>query len=426
MPDPVVVRGLGKRFRRYHADRPWTLKEALLRGLLHRVTPADTFWGLRDISFSVARGQMVGVIGRNGAGKSTLLRLIGGIGRPDEGSVVTRGRIGALLDLGAIFQADLTGRENVFVTGVVAGLTRSEVVRRLDAIVAFAELESFLDSPLRTYSTGMQMRLAFAVAAHTDPEVLLIDEALSVGDAAFERKCLERINQFKSQGCTIVFVSHDLASVRQQCDQAVYLQQGRLVAHGPAPEVVSRYQASPYVTEVDSATRAVTPAERPALRVSDGTVLDLNVNRFGSMELQIVDVRLLDEQGSPTASLRSGDALRIEITYEAPRPVTAPNFGATIFRTDGLPCLDTNTEATGFRLPVAHGRGTITLQIHRLDLYGGQYYVEVGAYRSDWAYAYDYHSRAYPLTFAPTGSLDSVLQPPHQWRAGAVEPAEGA
>ncbi len=187
MRGTVVVQGLGKQFRRYHRDRPVTLKEAVVRGL-RQMKPVEQFWALREVSCSVAAGRTIGVIGNNGAGKSTLLRLIGGVGRPDEGSVQVHGRIGALLDLGVGFHPDLTGRENVFVSGVIAGLTRHEVAQRFDSIVAFAELQQSIDSPLRTYSSGMQMRLAFAVAIHTEPEILLIDEVLAVGDLAFQRK----------------------------------------------------------------------------------------------------------------------------------------------------------------------------------------------------------------------------------------------
>ena len=181
MRGTVVVQGLGKQFRRYHRDRPVTLKEAVVRGL-RQMKPVEQFWALRELSCSVAAGRTLGVIGNNGAGKSTLLRLIGGVGRPDEGSVQVHGRIGALLDLGVGFHPDLTGRENVFVSGVIAGLTRHEVTQRFDSIVAFAELQQSIDSPLRTYSSGMQMRLAFAVAIHTEPEILLIDEVLAVGE----------------------------------------------------------------------------------------------------------------------------------------------------------------------------------------------------------------------------------------------------
>ena len=242
MKDTVIVHGLGKQYRRYHQDRPWTLQEVFQRGF-HRIRPVEYFWALRDVSFALVPGRMMGVIGGNGAGKSTLLRLIGGVGRPDEGALTVRGRIDALLDLGAGFHPDLTGRENVFISGVINGLTRREVSQQFDSIVAFAELEEFIDSPMRTYSTGMQMRLAFSVATHTYPKVLLIDEVLAVGDLAFQHKCLKRIAQFKADGCTIILVSHDTGLVAQMCDEALWLNPGRVMAHGPADEVVRRYIA---------------------------------------------------------------------------------------------------------------------------------------------------------------------------------------
>lgn len=252
MGQAIVVQNLSKQFRRYHPDRPRTLQEALLRGL-RWIRPVEYFWALHDVSFSIAHGRMVGVIGRNGAGKSTLLRLIGGVGRPDKGVVKVHGQVGALLDLGTGFHPELTGRENVFVSGVIAGLTRREVTQHFDSIVAFAELEEFIDSPLRTYSTGMQMRLGFAVAVHVEPELLLIDEILSVGDLAFQHKSFERIVEFKARGCTIVVVTHNTARIRELCDEALWLQAGRLMAHGPAAEVVDQY-----VTDTEMGRRTLT------------------------------------------------------------------------------------------------------------------------------------------------------------------------
>src|SRR6202007_1095389 len=225
MGPPSVVQGVSKQFRHYHHGRPRTLHEALLHGLCHW-RPTEGFWALRDVSFSIAPGHMVGVIGANGAGKSTLLRLIGGVGRPDAGHIELHGRIGALLELGAGLHGDLTGRENVYISGIIAGLTRREVEQRFEAIVDFAELQEFIDNPLRTYSTGMRMRLAFAVAVHIEGEILLIDEVLSVGDWACKRKCMERIAQFKTQGRTILFVSHDIRSIVELCDEALWLHAG--------------------------------------------------------------------------------------------------------------------------------------------------------------------------------------------------------
>lgn len=244
----VAVHNLGKQYRRYHADRPLTLQEAVLNGM-RWLQPMERFWALRDISFEIPSGRMFGILGHNGAGKSTLLRLIGGVGRPDEGNVETRGRIGALLDLGVGFHPDLTGRENVFINGVISGLTRSEVKERFEAIISFAELEGFVDSPLRTYSTGMQMRLGFSIAVHTDPEILLIDEVLAVGDLAFQKKCLERIVQFKERGCTILLISHQADMIGQLCDEVLWLRSGQIVALGSPDDVVSRYVAEMTVAE---------------------------------------------------------------------------------------------------------------------------------------------------------------------------------
>jgi homopolymeric O-antigen transport system ATP-binding protein len=236
----IVVRSVGKSFRLFHPRRPQTLQEAVVHGL-RGLKPVDRFWALRDISFGVAPGKMVGIVGANGAGKSTLLRLIGGVGRPDEGQIQVNGRIGALLDLGAGFHPDLTGRENVYINGVISGLSRREVSRSFDSIFHFAELEDFIDSPLRVYSTGMQMRLAFAIAVHIEPEVLLIDEVLAVGDISFQHKCIERIERFKVQGCTILLVSHEPALIAAQCDEAIWLHCGKMVSYGQAAVVTEEY-----------------------------------------------------------------------------------------------------------------------------------------------------------------------------------------
>jgi len=243
----VVVKGLSKQFYRYHADRPWTLHETLVKGL-RCLQPAERFWALDDVTFSIAPGRAVGVIGSNGSGKSTLLRLIGGVGRADKGYVTVSQRISGLLDLGTGFHPELTGRENVFVNGVISGLSRREVAKQFDEIVAFAELESFIDNPIRTYSTGMQMRLGFAIAVHAKPELLLIDEILSVGDHSFQRKCLERIKQFKNEGCTILIVSHDTGQIGEFCDEAIWLKSGRLIVHDRPDVVVDQY-----ITAADAA-----------------------------------------------------------------------------------------------------------------------------------------------------------------------------
>jgi len=237
----VEAHDVGKRYARFAVQRPRKFKEALFRGG-RNLRPVETFWALRHVSFEVAAGKMLGVIGNNGSGKSTLLNLIGRLSRPDEGALAVRGRMVGLLELGTGFHPDLTGRENVFINGVVTGLTRREVAQRFDSIVAFAGVEAFIDSPLRTYSSGMRMRLGFAVMAHTRPEVLLIDEVLAVGDLAFQRACAARIAAFKADGCAIVLVSHDLEAVAEMCDEVLWLRRGDVAACGPADSTIASYR----------------------------------------------------------------------------------------------------------------------------------------------------------------------------------------
>jgi lipopolysaccharide transport system ATP-binding protein len=253
------------------------------------------------------------------------------------------------------------------------------------------------------------------VAVHTDPEILLIDEILAVGDLAFQRKCLDRISQFKAQGCTILLVSHDATSIQRLCDEALWLRQGKLVAYGPADVVTGQY-----VAEMSAETRRRTPATQPVVCAPTGAELRVNENRFGSMEVEIVAVRLLDPAGFPVTQMDSGDPLRVEIEYLAPEPIRTPIFGVTISREDGLVCYDTSTEASGTHLPTVHGPGQITFQIEQLDLIGEQYYVDVGVYEREWAYAYDYHWHVYPLVIRPTNGEKGVVRPPHHWEVGDV------
>ncbi|MEW6402104.1 MAG: ABC transporter ATP-binding protein [Chloroflexota bacterium] len=406
---PIIVKDVSKKFRRYHPERPTTLLETFIHGL-NRLKPTEQFWALRDVTFSVPAGRLTGIIGANGAGKSTLLSLLGGIGQPDSGLVQTKGRIGALLQLGSGFHPDLTGRENVIISGVISGLTRREVAARFDEIVAFSELETFIDSPLRTYSTGMQMRLAFAVAVHIEPDILLIDEVLAVGDIAFQRKCLDRITQFKTNGCAIVFVSHDLGVVQQLCDEVIWLKGGFIVGQGPSEIVVRQYQE-----QMTTETRRRTPSSDPTLHTAVNPALKINENRFGSLEMEITSVNLLAAGGESVDELPSGQPLSVEIAYRASQPISSPIFGVTISREDGFVCYDTNTSAAGVVTPLLTNSGSITLVFDRLDLTANTYYLDVGVYERTWAYAYDYHWHVYPLRITALGTDKGIVRPPHRW-----------
>ena len=239
----VRLERVSKRFRKTVLRTGYTtLKTALTQTMRGRSRPAEYTHALTDVTLDVAQGQTLGVIGRNGSGKSTLVRVIAGIYRPDAGVVTTRGRVSALIELGAGFHPEFTGRENIFINGIILGLSTREIRRRFDAIVHFAGLAEFIDTPLRTYSTGMYMRLGFSVAVHVDPDVLLVDEVLAVGDEAFVRKCLAKMDEFKRQGVTIVLAGHDLGMVERWCDAAVLLEEGRVTAEGSPGAVVGAYR----------------------------------------------------------------------------------------------------------------------------------------------------------------------------------------
>ncbi|MEK6684048.1 MAG: ABC transporter ATP-binding protein [Nitrospirota bacterium] len=239
----IELKGVSKKYRR-HIERPLatTLKSYFLRDLWHRRDDSkDVIWALHNVDFKVGQGTTVGIIGRNGSGKSTLLKLISRILKPDVGTVTVHGKVAALLELGAGFHPELTGRENVIINGIILGLTKSEIKSKLDEIIDFAELREYIDDPIRTYSSGMYMRLGFSVAVHIDPEILLIDEVLAVGDAAFTRKCMDRMNHFKKVGKTMVLVTHDLRMVRSWCDEGIWLNRGVVQMQGNPGDVVEAY-----------------------------------------------------------------------------------------------------------------------------------------------------------------------------------------
>ena len=405
MQSVIRVEKVGKRFVQYDTHRPVTLKEAFLRRF-HGAGTAKSFWALREVSLEVGKGEIVGIIGRNGAGKSTLLRLVGGVGTPDTGNILVTGRVVGLLDLGTGFHPELTGRENTLLSGIIAGLTREEIVQRFDDIIEFAELEAFVDSPLRTYSTGMQLRLAFAVGVHTSPEVLLVDEVLAVGDMAFQRKCIEKILSFREQGCAILIVSHDTKQLKTLCDRVLWLKGGQIVSEGKPQHVVTQYESAMMTETQRRSTRSFTPGDTRTEA------------RLGSMEMHITDVKLIDARGTLVEELASGAPLDVEIAYSPQERIESPIFSVTISDDEGRICLDTNTE--NLALPAVTGSGVIRARFERLDLSGGQYYVDVGAYSTDWSHVYDYHWHLYPLSITASGNDKGVLNAPHTWELGTL------
>ena len=299
----ISVDGVSRRFR-VHARETRTLKDLFVqrgRG------GGEDIWALRDVTFGVARGEAVGLIGRNGSGKTTLLRLIAGIIKPTAGRVSAEGRVGSLLELGAGFHLDFTGRENVFLNGAIQGLRRAEIRERFDEIVSFAELEHAIDRPVRTYSSGMTMRLGFAIAAFLDADILLLDEVFAVGDEAFQRKCFGRIFQFKQDGGTIVFVSHDAAAVERLCERSVLLEHGHVAFDGPTRDAVARYRRA-LADEID-------PAERGA-----------GLREWGSGEATIASAALLGSQGEERLQFLSGEPFALRVALSSADGVPAPRL----------------------------------------------------------------------------------------------------
>lgn len=366
--------------------------------------PSETLWALRDVSFEVFPGEMLGIVGANGAGKSTILRLLGGVGKPTTGTMRTHGRIGALLELAGGFQGDLSGRENAILAAVVAGLLKSEAIDRLPEIIRFAELEGFIDTPVRTYSTGMTMRLAFAVAVHTDPEIMLVDEYLSVGDLSFQAKCTKRISALREGGCAIVLVSHGMDQVRRLCDRALWLHRGIVMACDTADAVATSYEQ-----EMHAETLRLTPSV-PSREMPKGGELRVRENRFGSLEMEVTNVTL-----KPAEILTTGAQFEVKIEYHANHTMIAPVFGVSISRADGTICLDASTEASRVMLDLVRGGGAVHLIIARVDLVPGDYFVNIGVFASDWSHAYDYHWHVYRITVTGGSCHKGILAPPCHW-----------
>lgn len=409
----VSVRHVSKRYRRYSRRRAFgTFKSAFVargKGDHAGADPPAAAAALSDVSFEVPRGEMLGIVGPNGSGKSTLLKLLAGIVRPSEGEVEVRGRLAALLELGAGFHPELSGRENVEVAGLLLGLTRREVARRFDDIVRFAELEAFLDAPLRTYSSGMAVRLGFSIAAHSDPDVLLVDEVLAVGDEAFAHRSLEKFSEFEKAGKTILLVSHDLSLVAERCGRVIWLDGGRIAGDGPARDVVARYRERVAASEGEKRLeREAGTARRAAAHGPDS---------IGSGRARILAVRVLDGAGRPAARLRAGEAATLEMDVRAEERLTDFAFGFAIATVAGTEVFGSNTDLEG-RVPEAlEGEGRVRLEIPRMALAPGLYGVDAAVHARDGA-PYDYRRDVLRFEVTSDTPAAGVWNPERRWRFG--------
>ena len=411
----IVAHDLAKSYRRFiHQNQFRTLKSALLTGsLLSDLQADETFAALDGVSFEIPKGAFFGVIGENGSGKSTLLKLLAGISKPTKGSLEVRGRVSALIELGAGFHPEISGRENVAINGIMLGLTKREVAERFDDIVDFAELWDFIDAPVKNYSSGMYARLGFAVAVHAEPDVLLVDEVLAVGDEAFSRKCLDKINDFRRRGRTIVIVTHGLGLVEQMCDEAIWLRHGKVAGKGDAHRVVGAYLS--YVAEAENRSlKAANDAARDIPERDGAPSGSYQPGRWGSGEVEITALRLLDPTGRERHVYVSGEPLTIALSVRAKKPCEDFVFGVGLFTADGTSVYGTNTEIESLHAEHLEGEAEVRFTVDKLDLVPGTYLLDVAAHRKDGT-PYDYHRGLHSFrTKSRLGDV-GIWRPTHRW-----------
>ncbi|HXV60564.1 MAG TPA: ABC transporter ATP-binding protein [Vicinamibacteria bacterium] len=425
----IRVSDLTKVYQRYsHRKQFRTLKSALLRGnLVDELRPDQRFIALSGVTFNVRQGSTFAVIGRNGSGKSTLLKVIAGISKPTSGSVTVNGRISALIELGAGFHPEITGRENVFINGIMLGLSKREIHERYDEIVAFAELEDFIEAPVKTYSSGMYMRLGFAVAVHVNPDVLLIDEVLAVGDEAFVHKCLDKISEFRRRGKTILLVTHSLGLVEKMADEALWLDGSRAQMRGDPKKVVDAYLArvtsheERELREAEARTmdefgsrEAKASAEHEASEVEPTSAFAREKGRWGSQEIEIREVALLAEDGEAKHVFKTGDPLTIRLGLSSSGTVEDFVFGIAIFNADGVCCYGTNTHIEEFTPVSFSGDGEVRFVIPELSLIEGTYFLDVAAHQRD-GYPFDYHRALHRFRVRSRTKDVGIYRPGHRW-----------
>jgi len=457
MKPAIDVVNVSKVYRRYARRKQFaTLKSALLDGsLIGDLKPEETFPALRGVSFSVPKGCTYGVIGRNGSGKSTLLKCVAGITRPTEGRIHVDGRISALIELGAGFHPEISGRENIFINGIMLGLTKKEILRRFDEIVEFAEMRDFIDAPVKTYSSGMYMRLGFAVAIHVDPEVLLVDEVLAVGDQGFTHKCLDKFSEFRRRNKSILLVTHSLDLVEKFCDEAHWLDHGKTKGEGDPKRVVAAYVIDVEDSEENDlakaeSARVAASASGPATTTSEQEQVARNFSsaeaegpenpvddgpkdgfksaegRWGTREIEITGVSITGPDGEAGHVFQSGDAVQVRMEVKAGETITDFVFGLGLFNADGVCIYGTNTNLEEFQPTEITGEAVVTFTIDHLDLVEGTYRLDLAAHKAD-GYPYDYHRLLYTFRVKSRVWDVGIYRPNHKWSfAGGIKFQGGA
>ncbi len=414
----VEVRNIRKCFKIY-ADHANQLKDRMLFWKRNRYEERKV---LDDISFDVKRGEAVGLIGENGSGKSTTLKLLTKIIYPDSGTIKMNGRVSSLIELGAGFHSDMSGRENIYTNAAIFGLTKKEIDARLEKIIEFSELEEFIDNPVRTYSSGMYMRLAFAVAINVDADILLIDEILAVGDAAFQAKCFNRLREIKAKGTTIVLVSHSMGQIEQLCDRSIWIHEGKIRMEGAPRDVHPHYMD--YMADVTErvsekrkqATEQENEQAGPAAEENTKTTTEEqgDLQRYGNQKAEITSITLNRADKQNCNTLRSGEDAEIVIAYKAHEIIKNASFGIGIFRNDGVQCYGTNTVIDQLQEFDLDGIGTMTIKLEKLGLLQGSYSMDI-AIECDQGIPVDYYKNA--IQFDVTSRINDVgvMRVEHKW-----------
>jgi ABC-2 type transport system ATP-binding protein/lipopolysaccharide transport system ATP-binding protein len=411
----IEVEGLSKRFR-IGTERRDSLKERFVRGSGRY----DEFWALRDISFSVPQGSTFGLIGQNGSGKSTLLKMLAGVYRPTDGSIATKGRISALLELGAGFHGELTGRENIYLNGAILGLSRKQIAGAMDEIVSFSGIEEFIDSPVKIYSSGMYVRLGFSIAVTVDPEILIVDEIIAVGDEEFQRKCFDHLYELRRRGTTIVLVSHGLGTVADLCDDALWLDKGKLKSIGPVRDVIDDYLEAVNQKEAEAKERTgEVPAEMDGGRT----------RRLGSGEIRVTHLEFIDHNGTVAGFLSGGEKCTVRMHYEAKQDLPSVTFGLSFSHESGVNVAGPNSGYGERAMKVLAGGGYVDFHIDDLILQPSTFLVTAAAV--DRGHTYDFRDRAFELRVRAQGAVTEpgLIRLPGRWthsEAAAMPSAEHA
>jgi ABC-2 type transport system ATP-binding protein/lipopolysaccharide transport system ATP-binding protein len=409
----IEIENLTRIYQKYSSQHRYkTFKSALLKGDLFRsLRPDELVHALDDVSFDIETGTTFGVIGQNGSGKSTLLKVVAGIAKPTSGKVVVHGKVSALIELGAGFHPEITGRENIFINGIMLGLSKRQIQEKYEDIVHFAELEEFIEAPVKTYSSGMYMRLGFSIAINVNPDVLLVDEVLAVGDASFVPKCLDRIDDFRRRKKTILFVSHDLSTVEKICDRVAWLKNGRVQTIGEPRRVIDAYLQ-------DVAEKAEDEFEMRQQEIKQEEHFEeteeRRENRWGKRELEIKKVRMKGLDGKEKHVFSPDEGMVIEMEVEAYSRIKDFVFGIGIFNSQGITVYGTNTLLEDFYSVEAYGQGKVTCRLERLSLVNGTYYLDVAIHKRD-GYPYDYHRSLYSFLVSSRLKDGGIFRPEHTW-----------